>query len=147
MRRGATMTEVKDIAGYLQERLPRLKTGSLRFWGSWFGRPYDNSHKAVGFTSEGEILSVRFNDDESLQVWSPHGVHADERTFRIDDAARVRWEWFYYGRPKTPANRYFFDYVKSDGRVTVQTNVDWYTPAQDADIHAPAVEVLNFHDC
>ena len=80
--------------------------GLCAFWGSWFGRPYDNQHRIVDCEAEGEILRLRFNEGELLSVFSPRNASIDEKTFRIDDANRVRWEWFYCGRAKTPENQY-----------------------------------------
>ena len=42
---------VHEIAAYLKDRkyfhIKVLKSGSLRFWGDWFGRPMDNIHTVV----------------------------------------------------------------------------------------------------
>ena len=54
-------------------------------------------------------------------------VALDHQTFRIQNAARVRWEWFYYGRPKTDQNRYFMDFTRTVHRIDAQNNVDWCT--------------------
>jgi hypothetical protein len=41
---------------------------------------------------------------------------------RIQNAARIRFEWFYYGRPKTDQNRYFMDFTRTDHRIDHQNN-------------------------
>jgi hypothetical protein len=136
------MSNVKEVTRVIQNALPRFKGGSLRIWGHWFGRPYDNIHVPVVCEVDGEVLRVRFNEGEMLTVWSPLGALVDEGTFRIGEAARVRWEWFYYGRPKTSENLYFEDFVLENGRVSATTNTDWYTPDfHDADAARPAVEI------
>lgn len=104
--------------------LPRVKSGTLRFWGSWFGRPHDNHHEIVGGQAEGDLLTVRFNEDEVLRIWAPRGATIDENHFRIVDANRVRWEWFYYGRPKIPSNLYFEEFTTDGAEIRVETNVD-----------------------
>jgi hypothetical protein len=98
------MSEAQQMAEHINGRLPHIKTGALCFWGQWFGRPYDNVHRTVACEADGEVLRLRFNEGESLFVWSPRSLKADQRAFRIADAAKVRWEWFYYGRPKTESN-------------------------------------------
>jgi hypothetical protein len=136
------MDEAEHIADRIREALPRLKRGTLRFWGVWFGRPYDNLHSLVGCESKQEILRVYFNEDEILTVWVPSGLVLDESTFQIRNAERVRWEWFAYGRPKTLANRFFKDLVKNGNTVVASTNVDWYTPDLRTNLSLPAVEIL-----
>jgi hypothetical protein len=136
------MLEAAFIADRIRKASPRLKRGTLRFWGVWFGRPYDNLHSLVGCESEQGVLRMRFNEDEILTVWVPSGLVLDESTFQIRDAERVRWEWFAYGRPKTPANRFFKDFAKNGNSVVARTNVDWYTPDLRTNLSLPAVEIL-----
>lgn len=136
------MSNAKEIAHEIRTALPRFKGGSLRIWGHWFGRPHDNIPVPVACEVDGEVLRMRFNEGEMLTVWSPLGALVDEGTLRIDEAARVRWEWFYYGRPKTSENLYFGDFVLENGRVSATTNADWYGPhVDDTDASWPAVEI------
>jgi len=136
------MTEAENIAGVIQKALPNIKPGSLRFWGSWFGKPYDNRHQMVGCDFNGDMLEVRFDESELLKVWEPRRATVNEKSFRIVEAKRVRWVWFYYGRPKLPASLYFQEFVREDTQITVETNIDWYTPTYASDPSFPAVEIL-----
>jgi hypothetical protein len=136
------MNEVGTFAEIIRRALPTVKKGSLRIWGEWFGKPYDNWHTLTGCDAEGEALRLYFDDDEKLIVWSPKGLIADMSTFRIAQADRVRLEWFYYGRPKVSSNLYFEDFVKSGQRICVTTNVDWYEPKFMPKATEPAVEIL-----
>ena len=43
-----------SIADRISAALPNIKAGSLRIWGEWFGKPYDNFH-----TIKTERLPVR----------------------------------------------------------------------------------------
>ena len=106
-----------------------------------FGRPYDNVHKIIGCSAAGANLVVEFSGGERLTVTDPEGVEAGPDTFLIRKASRVRWEWFYYGRPQTPNNRYFFEYTADGSSVKAHTNVDWYTPSLSPSISAKAVEM------
>ena len=119
-----------------------LKAGSLRFWGDWFGKPHDNWHKIVRCSADGNALRIEFNDGEKLIVVEPEGLELSASTFAIRNAAAVRWEWFYYGRPKTPSNLYFLDFVKSATGISATTNVDWYEPNLKPKPSEAAVEIL-----
>jgi hypothetical protein len=137
------MTDAEQIAYRIRRGLPHIKRGTLRFWGNWFGRPYDNYHEIVDCSADGDILCVRFNDGEVLWVFSPRGASIDESTFRIQGASRVRWEWFFYGRAKTAANLYFEEFTqKPDGAIVAETNADWYTPDLRTTSSEAAVEIL-----
>jgi hypothetical protein len=65
----------------------------------------------------------------------------DAETFAIRHAVRVRWEWYFYGRPKLPANRYFQDFCRAN-TISVETNVDWYDAILETDPTLPAVQIL-----
>jgi hypothetical protein len=142
MRKGtAHRTEAGRIASVIRKALPNVKGGTLRFWGSWFGRPMDNFHQVVSCGFRGDVLVVHFDEREVLRVWDPRKATIDEKTFQIMDATRVRWQWFYYGRRKVPKNLYFEDFTKGETRITVETNVDWYTPRFYTNRTMPAVEI------
>jgi hypothetical protein len=135
------MTEAQQMAAHINGCLPNVKAGALCFWGEWFGRSYDNIHQIVSCEAEGDVLKLLFNEDETLFVWSPHRLKADQKTFRISDAAKVRWEWFYYGRPKIEVNRYFMEFMKDGPAIIATTNVNWYTPNLQPNPNAAAVEM------
>jgi len=136
------MSEAKEIAAYVLMHLGELKGGSLRIFGDWFGRPHDNLHTIIGADSEDNCLIVRFDNCEELRIWEPSGAKIDESNFIIAKAKRVRWEWYYYGRPQLPENRYFLDYVASGETITGDTNVDWYQHPFQTSVTSPAVELV-----
>jgi hypothetical protein len=135
------MTEAERIAHQLRRLLPHLRSGSLRFWGRSFGRPHDNRHLIVGGGAQGDLLRVRFDAGETLSVEAPQAAVIDARTFRIEDARRVRWEWFHYGKPRTRQNLYFEEFTRDGPTIVVATNVDRRGPPPGADPSQPAVEM------
>jgi hypothetical protein len=134
--------EGQQIADDVAKHLTTIKSGTLRFWGHWFGRPYDSWHRVVSCTFTGEFLKLVFNEDEALYVWDGHNAIVSAETFQIATASRVRWVWYSYGRPKTPENLYFQDFKRTADGVSPQTNVDWYKPTFEFDLTLPAVEIL-----
>jgi len=136
------MNEAQQVADQIRAALPHVKSGTLRFWGQWFGRPYDNCHRLVNCDSEQNVLKLYFNQGEVLSVWSPANMVASPSNFRISKADRVRWEWFYYGKPKLVANLYFEEFTKSPDGTLVSTNAHWHTPEFKTSQWEPAVEIL-----
>ena len=95
-----------------------LKSGSFCFWGEWFGRPLDNSHKCVSASLDGDVLMAEFADGESLSVYGAKGVFSDEGRFYIKDAELVLWEWDLYDEPPGEDSRRFIEYKKlPDGSI------------------------------
>ena len=137
-----SLSEAEQIAARIKAALPRLKTGTLRFWGEWFGRPYDNVHRVIDCDAKDDLLHIQFNEGESLHLWSPQQAELDHLMFRIQSAARVRWEWFAYGGPKSQQNRYFMDFTRIGDKVDAQTNFDWHAPNLQPTLQAPAVEMV-----
>ena len=136
------MSEAQQLAMQITRALPRIKTGALRFWGQWFGRPYDNSHRIVRCDAELDIIRIHFDEAETLTVWSPRRYVATENEFRISDADRVRWEWFYYGAPRTAENHKFKDYKRVQDVVELTTN--WSLSETKPTLASPAVEIPDF---
>lgn len=82
-----------------------LKTdGTLRFWGEWFGRPYDNFHKLVSAELSENVLIIRFENGEKCIVFEPSEIVNEPNDFHIAHASKIVWEWYYYGKEHTPEN-------------------------------------------
>lgn len=139
------MTVAKEIADAISRSLPDVKRGSLVVFGDIFGGRIDNIHvvRAARAVGDPERLVVEFDDDESLEVWDPAEWEVSATAFRIHHASKVRWEWFYYGRPKTPNHRYFHEHTNVGGVVTATSNVDWYQPTFQPSVERDAVELVD----
>lgn len=94
------------------------KSGSFCFWGDWFGRPLDNSHKCIRAEYGNGLLTADFADGESLTVYGAEGVFADDGRFYVEDADMIVWEWVLYNDPDSEESRRFIEYKKlPDGTV------------------------------
>ncbi len=109
----------------IRSRTPDLKAGTLRMFGEFFGRPYDNLHSIVGAVIEADCLVVHFDQGETLRVWDPREVIANRHTFRVTFASRVRWTWFSYGSRHTPADVCFMDFRHTDEGVLLSWQRSW----------------------
>ncbi len=132
---------ISRLAQRINASLSINQGGSLRIWGDWFGRPCDNCHRIVGASAESDHLKLTSDQSETLAVWNPHGVTFNARKFKVRIAHRVRWEWYYYGRPIAPENLYYGDYVLKGFRIIATTNVDWYVPDLRPSLLMPAVTI------
>lgn len=90
--------------------------GSLRFWGEWFGRPYDNFHRPVSAELNGNVLTICFENGERCTVYEPSGIVNEPNDFHIEYASKIVWEWYYYGREKTPENLCRLEYANGDAK-------------------------------
>ncbi|MBR4622724.1 MAG: hypothetical protein IKO44_04210 [Ruminococcus sp.] len=101
------------------------KSGSFRFWGDWFGRPLDNTHKPVKASLENGLLTAEFADGESLTVYGAKDVYSDEGRFYVTDAEAVVWEWdLYEEEQKSESTHCFIEYKRlADGRILKTTDL------------------------
>lgn len=137
------MSSTREIADGLAAHLAALKSGSLSVFGDIFGGRIDNIHVIVGVRVVGDdCLALDFEGGETLQVWNPDGVTASGTEFKIQSATRVRWEWFYYGRPQSPENRYFIEHARAGDDVTARSDADWSPRNFSPSPQYPAVELL-----
>lgn len=130
---------MNDLNEYLEQHFVKFKGGSLRIFGDWFGRPYDNFHVPKTFSFVDNILVITFENDETLTIWNPAHLQIEEHTFKVEEASKVRWEWFYYGRPKIEENRFFLEYAKDQSAIHADTNVNWYRPRFNTSMKESAV--------
>lgn len=125
-------------------QLPRV---ALAFFDIWFGgKPFDSTQRLVGVNATDDTLILEFEEGETLEVRAPQGFEAHPRRPTRDTPAigirfahHVRWSWYYYGRPRTPENRYHVSFAWSPEGVEVATNADFVPFPQRADPAALAV--------
>ena len=118
-----------------------LPVGTLRFWGVWFGRPYDNWHTITSAEATNEeILQVTFGEGESLSVWHPLHWSFSKSEFLIRSASRVLWQWHLYGKPKTPENLRQYDLVKTERSINFRSYFPHLVKEFD-DVIEPAVQM------
>ena len=114
-----------NIAERLMALPEHVRSGTLRTFGCWFGRPHDNIHRCVAASVEESVLLLRFDRAEELEVTDASDFTVDGDVLRIPKASKVRWSWYDYGRPKTADTLMYYEYRMSDGSVRVETNSPW----------------------
>ena len=130
-------------AAELRTVIGSVKRGSLRVFGDWFGRPYDNVHVVRSALAEGNELVVGFDGNETLRVTSPADWEFSEHSFRVQHARRVLWSWFYYGREQTPTNLFTVEHwIDEHGEIHASLDENWYEPAFESSEANAAVELL-----
>lgn len=132
--------EPEDPGRFLREHTAQIN-GSLCVFGDWFGRPMDNWHQLVSHEEKEGYVRLAFNEGETLEVWEPTGLRMDGKSFVIQRATRVRWEWFYYGRPKLLENRFFIEHVVAGQSIEASSNVDWAPHSFKPSRAEPAVSI------
>ena len=129
-----------DLLNEINQRLGSLRSGTLSFWGHWFGKPYDNIHRIVGADARDETVVVFFDHGESLIVEALRDWSLEDGKLLIQEAGRVRWQWFYYGRLPSQENLRFQEYRLTEGGVDYSSD---FQPQQypRLDRNAPAVQL------
>jgi hypothetical protein len=124
----------ETISKIINETLPNVKGGTLRFYGEWFGRPMDNYHKLIDSKSMSDILILHFDNKEKLIVFEPAIYRIDNNHFIIERSSGLVWQWYYYGQPLVNENLRTIKYI-------VDNNVIPYT-LQD-NLKIPSVKLAN----
>lgn len=136
------MSDAQLLAENFKNKTVNPKSGALRFWGNGFIRPADNVHCVtdVAYDEKERLLAFSFNEGEKLSVWAPRKIKIDDQTFVIQDAKKVRWEWYEYGKPKEAENFRYQLYEKKSGALQTETNFD--LGGLKCSLLMPAVEMI-----
>lgn len=139
------MSSAREAAEQITAQWPDILRGSIAVFGDIFGGRIDNIHTVISAEAadDPERLIVHFSQCETLEVWGPADVTVGADVFRIGDATRVRWAWFYYGRPQIESNSQFIDHVKNGSRVKATYRTIRTAPKLAPDAERPAVEILS----
>jgi hypothetical protein len=127
------------LADHINRSIPLIKRGAFRFWGVWFGRPFDNVHMIVGAEAQIDTLRLSFAAGEVLLLSNPEGIRIDADEFIVLKASRIRWTWYPGVARDTPQS---MEYVFDGRTVTKNTDVHWCQESPPPDVNAPAVEML-----
>jgi hypothetical protein len=101
----------------------------------------DNVHTCISCRSEGAKAILTFNEGEELTIWNPTDALVEgQATLTFPGATQVRWDWHYYGRPKTPENRMFIEYMVHDGVIRRCSSMS-YTAGDPARLGEPAAQI------
>lgn len=87
--------------------------GTARFWGDWFGRPYDNIHivRSADFCDDEKMLVITFDHSERCIIYHPAGIVNESNQFYVNKADKIIWQWYYYGKERTSGNLCQIEYV------------------------------------
>jgi len=78
--------------------------GTLRFYGEWFGRPYDNYHKILECVFKDGILEIKFDAGETIRIWNPNNIILNKNELIIKDSTCVEFLRYHYGKPQKKEN-------------------------------------------
>lgn len=119
------MPSPMNIADQFMALDEKIRSGSLRTYGCWFGRPVDNYHVSKSVSFDGEVLKINFEDGEMLEVSNPSGLVVDGIILKIPKASKVKWCWYFYGKPKSAETLMYYEYWNENGVVMSRTNSPW----------------------
>jgi hypothetical protein len=132
---------VEYLANKINAIVPNIKAGSLRFFGVWFGKPYDNYHRIIKAEAKDSILLITFNENEVLEVTEPQDCVCSLEEFEIKCAKRVIGKWYYYGRSQTNDDLFSYNFEFNGVNVLMSTDANWCVERQVALSTEPAVKI------
>ena len=107
----------KDFMKYFNTSDRSLNSGTLRFYGDWFGRPMDNCHIPNRVFFKNDSMYILFDDDYLITIVEPKNISIDNFIFSVRKATTVKYEYGHYGR-NNESRKYFIEYAEElDGIV------------------------------
>ncbi|GAB2529185.1 hypothetical protein [Microbulbifer agarilyticus] len=80
----------------------------------------DNIHRSCSANFSNDLLTINFDQGETLEIWSPSKLIIDGNILKITKASKVKWSCFYYGKPKTPENLRAQEFIVNGSNVINQ---------------------------
>jgi hypothetical protein len=108
-----------EITQKINNLIPKIKYGTLRFYGEWFGRPMDNFHQITKAESKENLLIVHFSKKEILSIISPEEFKISEKEFIIKKSKGLIWQWYYYGFEVIEKNLMTYNYYVNNNKNTL----------------------------
>ena len=99
----ALLVNVKKFTKIINN-LEEKPGGTLRLYGEWFGRPFDNYHKILECMFKDRILHIIFETGEKIKVWNPDKITFNNSELMIKDSTCVEFLRYYQGKPQIEEN-------------------------------------------
>lgn len=116
--------------------------GTLRFYGKWFGRPYDNYHKVLECSFHNGILNFKFDTGEQLIMWNPNKIEFNDKALIINQSSCVEFLRYSYGNSQAEENLIIDRYSNAEISNTSIKSRKVYNKFIDQSY--PAVELLSY---
>lgn len=98
------------------------KKGTLRFWGDWFGRPYDNYHTVIKSELTKDRCVLYFDCGGICVITHPLDIVSTPQEFYIKYAHQIQWRWNLYGEEKSTQNERMLTYERMSDTVVLKNN-------------------------
>ena len=123
-----------------------LKSGTLRFWGNWFGKPMDNYHEIVNieYNRIEDILVLILDESDKITIWKPTDIEISQNELKIQEASKILFEWYLYGQNKIDENLRFESYKKDGFKIEFDTNFMPDKRKVKCNISHPALSITQF---
>src|SRR5699024_5377090 len=116
--------------------------GTMRFYGDWFGRPYDNYHKIVTCKFFDGILYITFNTGQQLKIYNPDEIEMNEKELIIHQSECV--EFFRHPIESTRTEGNWIVDRYGTGKMTGNSMNDGKVYQKQIDENYPAFELLSY---
>ena len=135
------MTEALQFINKYSKLGNNIKSGSLCFYGAWFGKPLENYHtiKEINYLEIEDCIAITFDEGEILSIWNPRGLVCEKNQFKIEKASWIRWMWYSYGAKKTPDNQSYAEFFFEEGKLRGRSNT---TVFDFSNLQGPAVQIF-----
>ena len=118
--------------------------GTIRIWGKWFGKPYDNFHiiKEIKFYENKNQLEIIFDEKETLTIIKPSKIIIEDKELKIHSADQIRFEWYLYGEKQTEENLKFETFINNGVSIKYDSNFLLKKMNTKTDITEPALRII-----
>jgi|SRR5690606_20792454 len=133
------INQIKDKIAQFKNNPKFLKKGGTpEFWGDTIGRPSESIYKMKDIFIENASLIIILENSEKIIINNPSDFILDNEKFIIPHSDKVIFQWYYYGKPQTEENLYYFKYEHSKKIIKASSNVTWFNPAFKTNPSKPA---------
>ncbi|WMJ74231.1 hypothetical protein RCC89_13795 [Cytophagaceae bacterium ABcell3] len=133
-----------ELVELIEDSKNLCKGGSLRLYGSWFGKHYDNCHKieTAHYYKRLNIVTLNFKGGLNLKVYNPEHIFEASTFLKVVHADRVKLSWINDKKNINPRN-YYIDYTRKNNKIRTETNLSCRKPTCDISLNAPALIIYN----
>ena len=118
--------------------------GTLKIWGKWFGKPYDNFHEIeeIKFDENKNQLEIVFDEKEKMTIVEPSKILIGDKELKILKANQIKWEWYLYGEKQTEENLKFESFINNGISIKYETNFHLKNMITKTKITEPALRII-----
>jgi len=140
---GIKCLDAIDYSNSFTEGTNLCKGGTLRIYGAWYGKPYENNRTIIAtkFNQKTNTLEFTFSNFEKMVITNPSKIMEGEYYLKVMEANKISIRVNKDENESDKIEPSFLEYTQSNKEIIIQSNMKNIKNHRDISLGSPALMI------